>query len=97
MALAHKWITTKLSRHYLSPILWAVVIQLLTLGFTSITFDGGASFKIAVAALMSFWIAAIIAIARRPTSPTKFDRRFIAYGYPTLVLTFSVINIVMTR
>ncbi len=97
MALADKWTTTKLSRRYLSPISWAVVIQLLTLGFTSVTFDGGTSFKIAVAALMSFGIAAIIAIARRPTAPTEFDRRFIAYGYPTLVLIFALVNLVMSR
>ncbi len=40
MGVAEKWTTMKLSRRYRSSILWAVVIQLLTLGITSVTFDG---------------------------------------------------------
>jgi hypothetical protein len=65
----------------LQQIPWAMLCLLML--------DFGRSAKICGIAMLAFWVAAFIMMARRPESPTRFDMGFIRWAFfPIFVVTF---------
>ncbi|MCB1207665.1 MAG: hypothetical protein KDN18_25660 [Verrucomicrobiae bacterium] len=92
MAIAEKLKSSHLSGAYRTPFVLAVVFQVVALIFTSFLFDLGVAFTIATISLIPFWIVVLIIVFRRPQNPTGFDRSFIAYGYPILMVALLTLN-----
>jgi hypothetical protein len=73
---------------YRAPIRSALLQQSVVLILAALMLDGGLTFNMAVIAIVAYWLAVGVILARRPGSPTRADILLIRYGF---LLVFGVV------
>jgi hypothetical protein len=74
-----------LSPAYRSAVLDATIVQAPILFLSGLAADGGAAAWICMKAALVFWAAVVLIAIRRPQSPSKWDLRFIRFGFLLLL------------
>ena len=72
---------TSLNRHYLKALELAVAQQFIFLFSTALLLDGGGTFRGVLFSTAAHWAVILVILARRPSSPTRFDFRLIRFGF----------------
>lgn len=91
-------VSTPVSEHHRKPLLEAVILQLLAVGFAAMILDGGKVLHAVLLAVLAHWVVSVIILIRRPTSPTKTDlmmvgRAFLLMGVVVYLLGVLVMEL----
>jgi hypothetical protein len=79
------------SDSYRSPVMDALKVQIFLAILCVLMLDGGYMAKLCGIALAAHWVGILLAMFRRPFTPTNADLRFIRWGFlglfvPLLIL-----------
>lgn len=87
----NKSLTRPISPAYWPPVQTALLQQGIIVVLTALTMDGGLIFHVTVIAVLAYWLAFGVILARRPSAPTQGDLFLIRYGF---LLLFVIVFIV---
>ena len=73
--------STRFSPLYRPAISSAVIQQTAMLVQAVLILDGGGTFRGCCVAALAHWAAIVMIVARRPSSPTRFDLAIVRYGF----------------
>jgi hypothetical protein len=80
-----------LSSEYSRPVKAALVQQGIVLILGLLMLDGGLTLHMAMLAVIAFWLAFGIVIARRPLAPTRSDLFLVRYGFLLAFVTILIV------
>jgi hypothetical protein len=83
---------TVISESYKPVLLFAFLLQIFLLVFSSLFLDGGNFLRIACVGSLAFWSSALLIIVKNPDNPRKTDLKYIKMG-PFLILVLAHIII----
>ncbi|QEH39196.1 hypothetical protein OJF2_78080 [Aquisphaera giovannonii] len=80
-----------LSDDYRGAVYVALLQQVPCALLCSLMLDGGRLARVCGIAVLGFWVAAALIMARRPTAPGRWDRPFLRWGFlPVLATTIAL-------
>jgi hypothetical protein len=78
-------VAQRISNAYEPAIKVSIVLQGLVLLLGVVTLDGGHLLGVFLCTAVGYWIGALLAILRRPSTPRPVDLRLIKFGYAMLI------------
>lgn len=79
-----------ISNSYRGPLRTAVGLSVLFAVLSALMLDGGQAARLSAIGLLIFWSSVMMAIWRRPQTPTPLDLLLVRWGCVPLVLGFQV-------
>jgi hypothetical protein len=84
----HLFKDSTISENYRSSIRVAVIFSGIAAILSGLMLDGGETARLTGIGLAVFWVSVLVAIRRRPRTPTHLDLLYIRWGCPSLLIVF---------